>query len=89
MLSKIYLTTIDKNNNRRHYHATSDKFRRIYSRIASADAVKFIIKVVYGKFLDNFKKKVIFDNKAICSNKKDTAETLRTFLEIKPEELVG
>jgi len=87
MLSKIYLTTIDKNNNRRYYHATSDKFRRIYSRIASADAVKFIIRVVYGKFLDNFRKKVVFDNEAICSNKKDANETLKTFLEIKPEEL--
>ncbi len=87
MLSKIYLTTIDKNNNRRHYHATSDGFRRIYSRIASADAVKFIIRVVYGKFLDDFRRKVVFDNEAICSDKKDTAETLKTFLEIKPEEL--
>jgi hypothetical protein len=87
MLSKITLTTIDRNNNKRYFHATSDKWRRIYSRIASAVAQKYIIKVDYGKHLDNFDKRTTFINEAECENKRDAKATLSDFLEIKPKEL--
>ena len=85
--SRINLTIIDKNNNKTYYYGPSTRWRRFYSTIASAVAQKYIIRVSYGRHIDNFGKKTLFFNKAICDNKKDAKEVLSAFLEIKPDEL--
>lgn len=80
---KIYLTIINKKDQKRHYHALSTQWRRIYSRIGRAEFKKCVIKVVYGKFTDVFGKQSIFDNTAEFDNPKEVnqaKETLKVFL---------
>ncbi len=87
LLSKVNLTIFDKKGHKRSYYTTSARTRRIFKTLASSDAQKYIIKVVYGKHLDNFNQKLLFLNEAECFDKKEAKETLKAFLEIKPEEL--
>ena len=78
------ILTIYQNGKKRTSYASITKWRRIYSRLASdkTKSDKYIIRVVYGKFLNNFNKEVIFDNEAESENKNDIMKALSLFLKI-------
>jgi len=71
MQPKIILTIL-KNGSRRTFCHPLDRSRRISSRIASAQADKFILKVIYGKD---------FRNEGQYFSKEETSFALSSFIE--------
>jgi len=71
MQPKIILTVL-KNGSRRSFNHPITRSRRISSRIASVQADKFILKVIYGKD---------FRNEGEYFTKEETSNALSAFIE--------
>jgi len=60
---------------------SGDKWRKIYSILASAAAVKWYIRVDYGYNENVFGKRVMFKNEAVCHKLSEAKKTLSIFME--------
>jgi hypothetical protein len=61
--------------------ANRDKWRKIYSKIASAAAQKWYIRVEYGKYKNCFGNIQIFYNDGIYTNEKEAKKVFKIFIE--------
>ena len=84
---RIYLRLFNEKNEGRLYHGSTTRFRRFYQKLVRARFLKCTIQVLYGYHIDNFGKKVMFENRAVCYDRNEAKKMLMIFLETKPEDL--
>lgn len=62
--------------------ANRDKWRKLYSKLASSGADKWQIKVDYGVKEDSFGEKIMFSNSGTYNNLREAKLALNAFIEL-------
>ena len=76
---KIKLRT--KGKPTRYIMAPRSKWRRLYAKLASARAQKYLVRVEYGKDKTNTGTTEMFYNEGEYDNPRDAREALKAFIE--------